>query len=62
MTTKADRHLPSNRPRKSEADKRARQKVHRKRLVALGLSEAKVNKLTAKEMRDLLRNPTKVKA
>lgn len=62
MTAKVDRHLPSNRPRKSEADKRARQKVHRKRLIALGLSEAKVNKMTAQEMRDLLRHPKKVKA
>jgi hypothetical protein len=62
MTTKADRHHPSTRPKKSEADKRARQKVHRRRLVALGLPEAKVNKMTPQEMRTLLRFPAKIKA
>ncbi|HMP88859.1 MAG TPA: hypothetical protein PJ991_01595 [Kiritimatiellia bacterium] len=62
MTTKADRHHPTTRPKKSEADKRARQKVHRRRLIALGLAEDKVNKLTALEMRTLLRNPKKIKS
>ena len=62
MTTKADRHHPTTRPKKSEADKRARQKVHRKRLVAAGLPEDKVNKMTAQEMRTLLRHPKKIKA
>jgi hypothetical protein len=61
MTTKADRHTPSNRPKKSEADKRARQKVHRKRLVSLGLAEDKVAKLTPQQMRTLLRHPKKIK-
>lgn len=62
MTTKADRHHPTTRPKKSEADKRARQKVHRRRLVSLGLSEDKVNRMTAQEMRALLRHPKKIKA
>lgn len=62
MTTKADRHHPSTRPKKSEADKRARQKVQRKRLVSLGLPEEKVNKLNAREIRTLLRRPAKIKA
>lgn len=61
MTTKADRHTPSNRPKKSEADKRARQKVHRKRLVNLGLAEDKVAKMTPQQMRTLLRHPAKIK-
>lgn len=61
MTTKADRHHPTTRPKKSEADKRARQKVHRKRLVALGVPEEKVVKLNAQEMRTLLRRPKKIK-
>ncbi|HMO49891.1 MAG TPA: hypothetical protein PKE26_05805 [Kiritimatiellia bacterium] len=61
MTTKADRHHPTTRPKKSEAEKRARQNVHRKRLVALGLPEEKVKKLTAKDMRTLLRRPKKIK-
>ena len=62
MTTKADRHHPSTRPKKSESAKRKRQNIHRKRLVGLGLSEAKVKKMTAQEMRDLLRHPKKIKA
>jgi hypothetical protein len=61
MTTKANRHHPTTRPKKSEADKRQRQKVHRKRLVGLGLAEDKVNKMTAQEMRKLLRHPKKIK-
>ncbi len=61
MTCKADRHLPSNRPKKSETEKRKRQNVHRKRLVSLGLAEDKVKKMTAQEMRDLLRHPKKIK-
>lgn len=60
MTTKADRHHPTTRPKKSEAEKRARQKVHRSRLVAIGLPEAKVNRMTAQEMRALLRHPKKI--
>jgi hypothetical protein len=62
MTTKADRHHPSTRPKKSEAGKRSRQKVHRKRLVAAGLPEAKVEKMTPQKMRSLLRHPKKIKA
>lgn len=62
MTTKADRHTPSNRPKKSESAKRARQNVHRKRLVKLGLAEDKVSKMTPQEMRTLLRRPKKIKA
>ena len=62
MTCKADRHKPSNRPKKSETAKRKRQNVHRKRLVALGLAEDKVAKMTAQEMRTLLRHPKKIKA
>lgn len=61
MTTKADRHAPSNRPKKSESAKRARQNVHRRRLVAAGLPEEKVKKMTAQEMRALLRHPKKIK-
>lgn len=61
MTTKADRHHPSTRPKKSEADKRQRQNQHRKRLVALGLKEEVVKKMTAQQMRTLLRKPKKIK-
>ena len=62
MTTKADRHAPSNRPKKSESAKRARQNVHRRRLVALGLAEDQVKKMTPQEMRTALRHPKKTAA
>jgi len=61
MTTKADRHHPSTRPKKSESEKRKRQNLHRKRLVALGLKEEAVKKMSAQEMRTLLRKPKKIK-
>ncbi len=48
------------RPRKGGAAKRRRQADHRKRLVALGVDQEKVDKLNQKEVRDLLRRPAKV--
>jgi len=61
MTSKADRDQPANRPKKSESAKRKRQNIHRKRLIALGLAEDKVKKMTAQEMRALLQHPKKIK-
>lgn len=52
-----NRHL--TRKRKSEAEKRHRHKVHRRRLVALGVPAEKVTKLNSKEMRALLKRPVK---
>jgi hypothetical protein len=49
------------RPRKSEADKRRRQKVWKKRLLALGVAEARIDKLTPIQMRDLLKRPKRIK-
>lgn len=48
------------RPRKNEAGKRRRNKVHQRRLIALGLPEADVGKLNSKQMRALLRHPKKL--
>jgi hypothetical protein len=48
------------RPKKNACDKRRREKVHRKRLVALGLPERKVKKMGPVEMRELLREPKKL--
>ena len=62
MTCKADRHKPSTRPKKSETAKRKRQTIHRKRLVALGLPEADVAKMTPQELRAKLRHPKKIQA
>ena len=50
------------RPRKSGHAKRQRLELHRKRLMALGMPEAKVARLTTKDLRDLLKRPKKVAA
>ncbi len=60
MTCKADRHKPSNRPKKSDAQKRKRLKVQKKRLVALGLAADKVEKLDPNTVREMLRRPAKI--
>lgn len=59
MATGLERNKHLNRPRKSEAARRRRNKLHRKRLVALGVPAAKVEKLNTQEMRTLLRRPVK---
>ncbi len=59
MATGLERNKHLNRPRKSEAARRRRNKLHRKRLVALGVPEDKVAKLNTQEMRTLLRRPVK---
>ena len=48
------------RPRKGGAAKRQRQKNQRKRLVELGMDEAEVSKLDARQVRHLLNHPAKV--
>ena len=50
------------RPKKSGAKKRRRILEHRRRLVALGVSEEKVSQLTPKQMRALLKHPKKTAA
>lgn len=59
MATGLERNKHLNRPRKSEAERRRRNKLHRKRLVALGVPEAKVVTLNTMEMRAMLRRPAK---
>lgn len=51
----------AGRPVKGTADKKYREKVQRRRLVALGMSEDKVTKLNAAQVRDLVKAPAKVK-
>jgi hypothetical protein len=51
-----------NRPIKKPADKRRREKVQRKRLIGLGVSEQKVKSLNSKEVRLMLKEPVKVRA
>jgi hypothetical protein len=48
------------RPKKSGGNKRRREKLHRKRLVALGVPEEKVNKMGPVNVRKLLRKPKKL--
>jgi hypothetical protein len=50
------------RPKKSESERRKRLKVWKKRLVKLGMTEAKVSKLTHLEARTLLKRPKKIHA
>jgi len=50
------------RPRKGGAARNQRQKNQKKRLIALGLPEEKVEKMNPKEVRDHLKYPAKVKA
>ncbi|MCH7224765.1 hypothetical protein [Haloferula sp. A504] len=48
------------RPTKAPGPKRRRQLEHRRRLIALGVSEEEVSKMNPKEIRDLLKRPAKV--
>jgi hypothetical protein len=64
MARKEDhpRYKHINRPRKTEAEKRRREKVWRKRLAALGLPEDKLAKMNRIAMRTALKRPAKVVA
>ena len=53
---------PATRPVKSAGERRRRDAVQRKRLVAMGIDEATVAKLNAVQVRDYLRTPEKTKA
>ncbi len=53
---------PATRPVKSGTDRRRRIANQRKRLVALGVSEEKIGKLTTKDIRRMLRSPLKTAA
>jgi hypothetical protein len=55
-----NKHL--RRKRKSPAEKRHRQKVHRRRAVALGVPEEKAAKMDSKQLRAVLRRPKKTAA
>ena len=59
MATSEERNKPLNRPKKSETARARRLKIHRKRLVALGLPADKVARLDSQQMRTLLRRPKK---
>ncbi len=53
---------PATRPVKAAGERRRRDMVQRKRLVALGMEPAVVSKLNAVQVRDYLRTPEKTRA
>lgn len=55
-----NKHL--TRKRKGAADKRRRVKLHRRRVVALGVPEAQAAKMNTKELRAALQRPAKTAA
>jgi hypothetical protein len=50
-----------NRPVKKAGDRRRRQKVQRKRLIALGVSEEKVRVMDPSDVRQMLKRPAKLR-
>ncbi len=53
------KHL--RRPVKSGTDRRRRDKVQKKRLIALGVPADRVAKMNARQIKDLLKYPAKLK-
>jgi len=51
---------PTTRPKKDGAERKHRQKVHLKRIIALGMPEAVACKLNPKVIRDILKYPAKI--
>jgi len=59
-TKRTLRKAPKTRPKKSALERRRREKNQRKRLVALGLDEEAVRKMTVVELRAHLKRLAKV--
>ncbi len=59
MATGLERNKHRNRPRKSPAERRRRNKMHRKRVVAMGVPAEKAEKMDTKVLRALIRKPVK---
>jgi hypothetical protein len=51
----------AGRPVKGASDKKRREKVHRKRLAALGMPEDQIKKLDPSEVRNLIKAPMMLK-
>lgn len=60
MSTSTFRNKNLVRPKKRGAAKRKRVRDQRKRLVGLGMAAEQVEKLSYREVRDLLKRPAKV--
>jgi hypothetical protein len=54
------RKAPMVRPKKNACERRRRDKTQKKRLVSLGLPEEEVNKMTTRQVKDLLKRPAKI--
>ena len=52
---------PRTRPTKKAGDRRRRETVQRRRLVALGLEEDLVKQMNTSEVRELLKKPAKLR-
>ena len=52
---------PITRPKKKPIERRRREKNHRQRLVALGIPEDVVVRMTSGDMRELLKRPDKLR-
>lgn len=61
-TGRTFRKISRTRPKKSPGDQRRRQKVQKKRLVALGVPEAEAVKMGPYKVREMLRRPAAIKA
>ena len=53
---------PISRPKKGASERARRVETHRKRLIALGMSEESLRTMNPDELRALLRKPKAVKA
>ncbi|MAS96840.1 MAG: hypothetical protein CMO55_26925 [Verrucomicrobiales bacterium] len=62
MATSLQRNQNRTRPKKAQGKKDKRRRDQKKRLVALGMPEAEVEKLNSREVLDLLKRPKKVEA
>ena len=62
LKIKSRKNKNETRPKKRGAAKRRRVLEHKRRLAALGVPEEKINRLTPKEMHELLKRPKKTEA
>lgn len=61
MATSEFRNKNLQRPKKSQAAQQKRLRTQQKRLIALGMAEAVVMKMTHQQVRAALRKPAKIK-
>ena len=62
MASTIFRNKNNVRPKKTGTAKRQRIKVQRNRLIGYGVSEESVDKMTPKEVREMLKRPAKIVA